>query len=641
MDNNITNTKLRLKIIFILMILATLISSIYYQDQKIKKSSSLVITLGQDHAKIDCMEVYFNNIYNKSWTDCKGENNKYYFKNIPDDVKNIRIDFGGSPNISFKVKEITFLSFKSKKSIDISSLAAWNKDQLTLNGDEYITDGNDSKILGDFRFESGNDKKDLAIFLLPILLLIAVFIYQSYQYGITYKLSEELLIILGFFLGIISSFPGHTNFDELYTLGEYFRGEVSDMHPPMQMLLSAHTIEIGLKFGLIPIISVAIILFIQLLIYWWSIKTLSTFIQNQFLRIVFLAILALSPIGLVYSAHIGKDSQMAIALLFSFTLILLANSKNKIKLLFIAIVPIFYAYTIRANGPAAVIPILFFWSISIVKILNFKKNIILKATGGFFLILLLINILNYSILRTNVKIHCCGGIQLIMTPVYDLMGVSKIIQKNLIPNYLYIDKYDLSDINKNFDSTCINWDGLKQADYSKLIPILQLWLDMIKDYPTEFIVHRFNTLKYFFGMQFSPPAFPYMSGFYNNIEKTGKSKVTNELVAEYNLIAPYLILKDILESYFGATAKFPFYRYWVYLLLNLVVFLYISKIKLKVHFPINILTFSALLYTLPYLILANSAQFRYIYWPVIAFYIVFFINLDQILLCKKCKLEDK
>jgi len=631
------NKSLKLKLLFILTILTSLISSIMYHHYQIKNPSTLEITINDDSNKIDCIEVFFNNVYETSWRDCNGDSNKYYFHNIPNSIKNIRVDFGSKPNISFSIQEMIFISSGIEKTIDVKNLLLWNKDQLIIKDDKFITNGNDSKILGNIEFESSQQKYNLLIFIIPIIAFTSILFIQIIKNGITFKIAEEMLIILGFSFGFISAFPGHTNFDELYTLGEYFREKISDMHPPMQMLFTGMFIKAGNFIGIMPIISMAFILIIQLLIYWWSIKVITNLIDNSILKIIFLAILALSPIGLVYSGHIGKDSQMAIALLFSFTLIITGNNEKRLILILMAIFPIFYAYTIRANGPAAVLPILFYWTISIISHLNIKKYTIFKSFCTFIFTLLFINIINNVIVRTNVKIYCCGGVQLIMTPVYDLMGVSKTLQKNLVPEYLYIDKYDLTDINKNFDSTYINWDGLIQANYKHLIPVLKLWLAMAKEHPSELIEHRLNTLKYFFGLQMSPPAFPYMSGFYSEINKTGKSNVTYRLVEEYKSIEPYLLLKHSFELYFSKTASFPFYRYWIYLFCNLILFVYIVKNKIKVSSSVYILTFSSILYTLPYLVIANSAQFRYVYWSVLSFYIIFFINIDKIMLHKKTK----
>ena len=177
----------------------------------------------------------------------------------------------------------------------------------------------------------------------------------------------DYIAISGIFIGFISAFPGHTNFDELYTLGEYFRGEVSDMHPPMQMLLAAKFIELGKLIRITPLYSISIILMTQLILYWWSLREISKLIKIYYLRFIFLLLLNIAPIALVYASHIGKDSQMAVALILSFALISKSGREKNFIYLLLAIPPIFYAFTIRANAPAAALPFIVYWSFIFIK----------------------------------------------------------------------------------------------------------------------------------------------------------------------------------------------------------------------------------------------------------------------------------
>ena len=621
------------RILFALTLLLALLSVNTYKYLQEEKNTQLNLSISQEKNDILCIELYINNNYNKPILNCNGINGDYTFKNLPKLIKNLRIDFGDKPNATFVVKNLTIGT--KEKAREITNLKDWGSDQITMTNGKYITTGNDSKIFGAINYgaESTIWNEEYILYI-PISLIIIVCLYIIYKSEKKYEISLEFIVITGYILGLVSAFPGHTNFDELYTLGEYYRGEVSDMHPPMQMLMSAKIIEFGKLLGFTPLYSISIILIIQLGIYWWSLKEIAIFIKNKYLRFIFLSILCISPISIVYASHIGKDSQMAIALLFSIVLIIKSSSENRFLYLILAIFPIFYAYTIRANAPAAVIPVIVYWSAVLIKSkLNFKKYIP-NAAIPTIIFLLLINIFGYLINREVIKIKCCSGIQLIMTPVYDLMGVSKAVKINLVPSFLYISNYDLADINANFDSTYINWNGLKQANYDQIIPVLEQWYEMVKKYPNEFVDHRINTLKYFFGLQGGRPAFPYMSGFYDNIEKTGKSNITFELVNGYENIKSYLYLKEVFSDYFASSADSIFYRYWIYILLNIIIYILMISKGIRLSILAKILAFSSILYVLPYFFLANSAQFRYVYWPALACYILIFINLDKLIIKK-------
>ncbi len=625
--------KIDKKIIFILAVILALmlITTIKYLEEENLPQITLNIT--EEINTLDCVELYINNNYSKSFINCMPINGQYTFKNLPRKINNIRFDFGSKPNVSFKINSLTIGTKNEKR--EVENLRYWTFDQMNIKNNAFNTTGNDPKLLGVLNYNAEKIKNEKIIYI-PIILIITLLVYLIRNTKEKHSLAQDYIIILGYIFGVISGFPGHTNFDELYTLGEYFRGEVSDMHPPIQMLLSAKTIEIGRVLGITPLYSISTILFFQLALYWWALREIAKYIKNDTLKLVFLAVLCISPISLVYASHIGKDSQMAIALLVSSVLIMKSSIENRPLLLILTILPLFYAYTIRANAPAAVLPLIIYWAVILFKSrLNYNNFLKLTAIPAVLLIIF-INFINNEINRNTIKIQCCGGIQLIMTPVYDLMGVSKEIQVNLVPSFLYINKYDLTDINKKFDSTYINWDGLKQANYSQIVPVLNEWFRMVQEYPDEFVRHRLSTLKYFFGLQEGNPSFPYMSGFYDNIEKTGKSTTTVELINEYSEIKKYLYIKEYFNNYFSLSSNSIFYRFWIYIAINIIVFTYMVRKKIEIPIYTRILAYSSILYVIPYLILANSAQFRYLYWPALACYIMFFINLDSII-SKKLK----
>jgi hypothetical protein len=631
--------KISRRIIFILTVILALMLITTYKYIEENNLPQIIINITNEKNEVDCVELYVNNDYSKSFISCMPKNGKFYFKNLPTKITNLRIDFGSQANVVFRIDSI--LIETKKKSEEVLNIKDWGLDQIIIKNDVYSTTGNDPKIFGAVNYGSEeNIIKNKKVIYIPIILILILLIYLIIISNEKYQLTQDFIIILGYAFGVISAFPGHTNFDELYTLGEYFRGEVSDMHPPIQMLLSANIIEFGKILGITPLYSISTILILQLAIYWWALQEIAKFIKNDTLRLVFLAVLCISPITLVYASHIGKDSQMAIGLLVSTALIMKSSKENRPYFLILAIFPLFYSYTIRANAPAAVLPLIIYWASVLFKskinYKNFLKNILIPA----FLLIIFINIVSHEINRHTIKIKCCSGIQLIMTPVYDLMGVSKEIRVNLVPSFLYINSYDLSDIDKNFDSTYINWNGLQQANYDQIIPVLKQWYLMVQEHPFEFVRHRISTLKYFFGLQQGNPAFPYMSGFYDNIEKTGKSSTTIELINGYKDIKPYLYIGEYFNKYFSITSNNIFYRFWIYILLNLLVYIYMVRKEFGMQPYTKALVYSSILYTLPYIILANSAQFRYVYWPALACYVMLFINLDNIISTRKEKQEN-
>src|SRR5262249_29210803 len=147
--------------------------------------------------------------------------------------------------------------------------------------------------------------------------------------------------------------PGHTNFDEFYSLTELWSGKISDLHPPLQVEVWGALMDIGRTFGLGPVGQASVLLIVQAAVFWASAAIIASWLTSKWLARILLLVIAVSPVSLVYLGHLGKDSQLAIALLAAVTCMALAVKRRSVAMLALSLPLLFYGFTVRSNGPTA------------------------------------------------------------------------------------------------------------------------------------------------------------------------------------------------------------------------------------------------------------------------------------------------
>jgi hypothetical protein len=220
-----------------------------------------------------------------------------------------------------------------------------------------------------------------------------------------------------------------------------------------------------------------------------------------------------------------------------------------------------------------------------------------------------------------------------MTPIYDLMGISYSINKNLIPSEYYSKKdYSLEDIKNNYNLYNVNWDGLIIPNISMLNNTLKLWLTAIYLHPLEYFNYRVQVLKNFYGFTLQPTGYEYMVGTYNDYKKIGENEEIKLMVnknIEFSI--KYLNYQKYFTQYLSKTNNIFLYKIWTYFFILIIIIL-ILKIVFKeaILDRYSIFLYSGILFCLPFIILANSSHFRYVWWTAMALYFYTFIKLDLI-----------
>jgi hypothetical protein len=434
------------------------------------------------------------------------------------------------------------------------------------------------------------------------------------------------LAILGLIVTIFSAFPGHTNFDEFNSLNEYLGYNLSAIQPPLHSIIWGNSIIFGKYIGLKPIWQASLLFFLQIFLFWLAAYYFASLLKNKFLAIVFLLVLIITPLSMLYIGHIGKDSQMAISFFLTFLLIFKASKEKSKKYLFFALFFLLYGFLIRSNAPAAAIPIIFYWSSVYIK--NFSNNSIYKKIILFSSVLILF-LITQSYLNSSLKHKDIAGIQLVMTPIHELMGLSIVVNENLVPKKFYRDdSFTLDYIKEVYVPTYPYWDKLKLTGYEYFPDAYQAWVNAIKKYPKEYINLKINYLKIFYGFNFGPVPFSTYYGFYLN-DKLVQSKITEELTQDVKELNPkFLKIKNIFKDYIISASNSFIYRPWIYIFIGISL-LILSHRKGKNNEFCAWLAFSAILYTAPYIIISSSVSIRYNLWTIFAFTLISFLKIDE------------
>jgi hypothetical protein len=617
--------------------------------------------------RLGCFEAYINADYKNPARACLDHDGSstLVLANVPARVSTIRFDTGDEKDVEFTLKALKFVTSKFYLPLPrsllhefkASDVAAWTPQDVSLDGATGLarTASRDPQFharldldlpaaLGtspqSASFLDYVSKPLLALLVLELVvtMLLGVAIVRAYPRAEPVERDRvwiAALSFLGFLATVITAYPGHTNYDELFSLSEYWNGVLSDVQPPLQTIAWSALIDFGRGLGLNPLRQAAVMLFAQAALFWSAAAILASLIHTRLLARGFLLVLAVSPISLVVLGHIGKDTQLAIALFVSITLLALAIKRRSLAILALTILPMFYAFAVRSNAPAAVLPLCFIWTIVALRIrrLEFRRIhsgvAITAASLALFVALLGAS---RTLSQIVVKNRCCFGEQAFMPINYDLMGISLRVDKNLIPPEFREPGYDLNEIKKRYDPFSLDFNGLKRITPDHYMLVITTWLQALRDYPAAVILQRLDVFANLLGLHSGPSHAPYMSQFYIGSGGFQLPDRARQIVGFYENQSPqYFRLREWSENYFAMSAGWPVYKLWTYFAFFAFLLLFRTGTPLSRFNPVVWFSLSALFYTIPYLPLTNSAQFRYVYWAALALFCACVLRLDAIL----------
>ena len=647
--------------------------NLYHVDKNYSSKISYSIQIKTSNNQFQSQPaIYFNNDQ-ESPTIGKIFDNIIIFDNIPSSINTLRFSFMLPKETIVQISDINILlNCKDlyEKCVPIytfninNNFETWIKGGLKTLKKQIISDEPESILLWGQRTlnlvsiaEKQNysvtkySYKSIVTILLLLIISITFFICNIYLIRNNYKVLKNTIIAIGSFfllsLYLTSAFPGHTNFDEYSSITEFWSGLLSDTHPPMQTLLWTGSIALSDFFGFSNSIQTSTLLFIILLIFLLSTYLIASELKSL-KSVVILYLLFLLPFYLINIPHIGKDTILAISLLFSSVCLYYFNKKNNFLYIFFGLLFMIIAYGSRANAPAAVIPVIVYFAINLFNSLSKDNFVFIKKIAWMnksyifvpfisILIILIIHSSNLLINKIFIKNVCCAKAVGLMTPIHDLIGMSYYSQKLLVPKkYVKNPSTYLDHINKTYP-THFDFDGTKEIIPENTNDILSSWFLIIKENPYLYLEHRIDILKRFFGFtnKYNPYAYStgfYFNNFHNKIMKN--EKAYNKFIFITKIDQTLIKIQAAVRLYVSKFRNTVFFKPWFYILIASLSMLIVRKKNTLNQLAISMFL-SSFFYLAPYLLVVNSASTRYAYWPILCTLFIFIIKLDVILNSRK------
>ncbi len=425
-----------------------------------------------------------------------------------------------------------------------------------------------------------------------------------YQHSRLQKWIINLLVIAGCAFTIASAYPGFMSFDSLDQYVQAKNNVYNDWHPPFMAWLWNKFLYI--------IDGPNLMMFLFNLTYWFSIWLIATKIKN-FALCIFLIALSLSPVMINFIGVIWKDtflfSLLILVCAILFTIKGIKISRLRKFLLFSLLVVIhFIAILLRHNAITAVLPLLI---LSIITTFG-NRRLIAPILAGLFISVALF-IAGQKVNDTLCKGRHLHPEQQLM--IFDLMGISQDINKNLMPDYLQ-SKLTLDSIKQYYFYSS---GGLypifsmhcNTSDPDKLHLLKQAWVSAIKNHPKELVKHKYLVFLY---LQSESSLVTYNSINENKYGIVLKPNRVRETFISYT------------EGSFAKTLYKAKYYTWGCLIILATSLLLIRKNE-QIIYPL-LISLSGVFYSLTYFLLSPTSDLRYNYWTIGAAIIsfVFLIN---------------
>lgn len=399
-------------------------------------------------------------------------------------------------------------------------------------------------------------------------------------------------------------YPGFMSYDTLQQLAQaegmeqYF-----NWHPPVMAFLWS--------VGIAATGKIASFLIFQMILLWASLLICGIVVYKQTnsrLYSVLPLLFGYLPFIVSISGVIWKDVQMAFALFLASCLAIAAGYAGRKMTILLGVVGslcIIYALMLRYNAVFAVLPILYMFVVSLVQ----RKQVVVVIMLGVILLALGANfVLNRSLdvresnpttaIMLDDVVHTVPASQINSAPISpsaktDLIKVKSSCDRNsvLIHALLYCT------------------DSQQQAQkiqYHYFNDLSRLWRDIPLNNFNSYLSYRSQT---FFIFLTSPSPYTYV--MHGGIDPNAfGQEVSHRRATDF--------LKGYVEGFANHDFGFMFRPYF-WLIASVGIFLYAVKQRaIKYRRAVICLTLSATIYILGYIPFVIGADYRYVYWSVIA-----------------------
>lgn len=413
-----------------------------------------------------------------------------------------------------------------------------------------------------------------------------------------------LLTITGFLLNLLIFYPGYMSGDTIRHLNQAMgAGPLNDLQPPIQPLLW--------KFLIFLTGKISSMLLLQLNLFWLALLLLAIYLvrrtNNRKISVLPLAV-GFLPIVINISGVIWSDNQLAFCLLLAVVLMLwLPNTLAK-RRKYILIASIFllllYAGLVRNNSIIAIIPLAFVFIERTGFVAKRKQQIILSIG-----LLLFIGLMGPFIEIASGAKHITSTAGPMMDDVVHVASYSD-IEKLPIASPL---KDSLKMLKQCSTERRIIVDSFPCASEQDKTNVLVLypadvetaWRWTVTHRPAHYLLHK---LKVFVYVLFPPE---------------GRGYIWHEMVDPnlFGQTVKFTELGEINRMYvynFGFKHFRYLYEPWFWLLTNLLIVFYFSRRLVNNKGIVTALGLSGAFYIFSFIPTGVAADYRYIYWPVLA-----------------------
>lgn len=305
-----------------------------------------------------------------------------------------------------------------------------------------------------------------------------------------------------------------------------------------------------------------------------------------------------------------SDTVLAASLLLFVGLALLGRRRNSRAWLAASLVPLFVGYCMRVNAPPTAIP-LALWFVALWRGVNRPgpqplRRLLLPAG------LVVLGLMASAAVFNRVTITAGSGSftrSLQFSFFHDLAGIAVETGDLRLPSNVYraLPNMDLATIRKAYDPANVNlliyngaWppNAFLTPDPEEFKEVVSVWAGAIRAHPMAYLKRRVASLLYVFGVRASV-YYPFHTGL-----------DPNDMGLDFGEMPAYRPVVDALEA-----SKGIFFRGWVFVVAALAVI--VVGVRRRRWDAVAVAA-SGLFYVAPYLVITTGADFRYIYWMVVA-----------------------
>jgi hypothetical protein len=416
------------------------------------------------------------------------------------------------------------------------------------------------------------------------------------------------ITVAGFAIALALLYPGQYPFDSAYQLWQARTGTFSNITPVPMIWIWSLLLRV---FG-----NPASLLCLNLAMFWTGLGLCFHVLRApQSLKIAGILLAGLNPLALVQMAHLLSDAHMTAVMILGMGLIAQNLRSGSRAMLMAACILFIYAGTIRQNALAAIIPLgpLALYAFQSREHIGKKAILASMIVAG---VVTAMAATTFDRLLATER-HTVWPI----LALWDLAAISVATDQLLLPPFThgeglsveelretgafnpisttYLFSHSKSGINDGFDSPYSTEQQWKLA---------QAWWTAAREHPTAYLAHRARTASLLFGRQSATPqGMPYFEARW--------SYADNPPLPEPWLASAqqqlYRLAHRLTSTWLFSALPF--------VLVEAVALLLAWRRRTEPHAALAIgIASSALLYAASFLVLAPSAELRYLTWPIMA-----------------------